>query len=58
MGKRRRRKKWWKALLGISIDHEKSLKLEVEFFSSQGELMRMNLQDIYISRKGISIGCN
>ena len=51
MGKRRRRKKWWKALLGISIDREKSLKLEVEFFSSQGELMRMNLQDIYIKKE-------
>ena len=31
----------------ISIDYGKSLKLKVEFFSSQGELMRMNLQDIY-----------
>ena len=31
----------------ISIDCGKSLKLKVEFFSSQGELMRMNLQDIY-----------
>ena len=51
MGKRRRRKKWWKALLRISIDHEKSLKLKIEFFPSQGELMRMNLQDIYQERE-------
>ena len=51
MGKRRRRKKRWKALLEISIDRGKSLKLKVEFFSSQGELMRMNLQDIYQERE-------
>ena len=55
MGKRRRRKKGWKALLGISIDRGKSLKLEVEFFSSQGELMRMNIQDIYQERELVLI---
>ena len=55
MGKRRRRKKGWKALLGISIDRGKSLKLKVEFFSSQGELMRMNLQDIYQERELVLI---
>ena len=38
-------------MFGISIDRGKSLKLEVEFFSSQGELMRMNLQDIYQERE-------
>ena len=55
MGKRRRRKKGWKALLGISIDRGKSLKLKVKFFSSQGELMRMNLQDIYQERELVLI---
>ena len=58
MGKRRRRKKGWKALLGISIDRGKSLKLEVEFFSSQGELMRMNIQDIYQERELVLIVIN
>ena len=55
MGKRLRRKKGWKALLGISIDRGKSLKLKVKFFSSQGELMRMNLQDIYQERELVLI---
>ena len=55
--KRRRRKKGWKALLGISIDHGKSLKLEVEFFfKSRG--IDENESPRYISRKGISINCN
>ena len=52
MFKCRRRKKGWKALLGISIDCGKSLKLEVEFFFKlKGSLMRMNLQDIHEERE-------
>ena len=43
-------------MLGISIDHGKSLKLKVEFFSSQGELMRMNLQYIYQERELVLVG--
>ena len=38
-------------MFGISIDRGKSLKLEIEFFSSQRELMRMNFQDIYQERE-------
>ena len=55
--KRQRRKKWWKALFGISIDHGKSLKLEVEFFFKSGGIDE-NESPRYISRKGISISCN
>ena len=40
----------------ISIDCGKSLKLKVEFFSSQGELMRMNLQDIYQEGELVLVG--
>ena len=36
MVKKRRRKKRWKTLFGITIDRGKSLKLEDEFFSSRG----------------------
>ena len=57
MGKRQRRKKWWKALLGISINYEKSLKLEVEFFfRSRG--IDEDESPRYILKKGISISYN
>ena len=45
MEKSRRKKKGWKALLKISIDCGKSLKLKVKFYSSQGEWIRMNVQE-------------
>ena len=55
--KRQQRKKWWKALFGISIDRGKSLKLKVEFFFKSGGINE-DESSRYISRKGISINCN
>ena len=56
--KRRRRKKGWKALLGISIDRGKSLKLEVEYFSKLGGIDEDDESLRYTSRKGICISWN
>ena len=54
--KSRRRKKGWKALLRISIDCGKSLKLEVKFFfGSKGIDTDESLT--YTSRNGIYISC-
>ena len=52
--KRRRRKKWWKALLGISIDRGKSPKTRGQVFFKLGgidedESLR------YISKEGIRV---
>ena len=41
------RKRGWKILFRISIDHGKSLKLKDEIFPIRGELMRMIFFKIY-----------
>ena len=50
MVKKRRRKKRWKALFGITIDRGTSLKLEDKFFFKSGSMMQMDFK-IYIKKR-------